>query len=55
MLVAKSIMLGIGLAMDAFSVSLANGLNENPKDVGCCRCLCHISGIDAADWMVLRS
>lgn len=24
----KSIMLGIGLAMDAFSVSLANGLNE---------------------------
>ncbi len=28
MLVVKSIMLGIGLAMDAFSVSLANGLNE---------------------------
>ena len=26
--VAKSILLGIGLAMDAFSVSLANGLNE---------------------------
>lgn len=25
----KSIMLGIGLAMDAFSVSLANGLNDN--------------------------
>ena len=24
----KSIMLGVGLAMDAFSVSLANGLNE---------------------------
>ena len=23
-----SIMLGVGLAMDAFSVSLANGLNE---------------------------
>lgn len=28
--VAQSILLGIGLAMDAFSVSLANGLNE-PK------------------------
>ena len=26
----KSILLGVGLAMDAFSVSLANGLNE-PK------------------------
>lgn len=26
--VAKSILLGVGLAMDAFSVSLANGLNE---------------------------
>ena len=25
-----SVMLGVGLAMDAFSVSLANGLNE-PK------------------------
>ena len=25
---AKSILLGVGLAMDAFSVSLANGLNE---------------------------
>lgn len=28
MLVFNSILLGIGLAMDAFSVSLANGLNE---------------------------
>lgn len=27
---AKSVLLGVGLAMDAFSVSLANGLNE-PK------------------------
>lgn len=27
-LIVESIMLGIGLAMDAFSVSLANGLNE---------------------------
>ncbi len=34
----KSIMLGVGLAMDAFSVSLANGLNEpemkKPKMAG---------------------
>lgn len=28
MLIIKSILLGIGLAMDAFSISLANGLNE---------------------------
>lgn len=28
MFFAKSILLGVGLAMDAFSVSLANGLNE---------------------------
>ena len=28
--IAKSVLLGTGLAMDAFSVSLANGLNE-PK------------------------
>lgn len=27
-LIIKSVMLGMGLAMDAFSVSLANGLNE---------------------------
>ena len=27
--VVTSIMLGVGLAMDAFSVSLANGLNES--------------------------
>ena len=25
---AESILLGVGLAMDAFSVSLANGLND---------------------------
>lgn len=29
MFFVNSIMLGVGLAMDAFSVSLANGLNEN--------------------------
>lgn len=30
----NSIMLGIGLAMDAFSVSLANGLNDNRMKFG---------------------
>lgn len=29
MFILNSILLGIGLAMDAFSVSMANGLNEN--------------------------
>ena len=39
----NSVLLGVGLTMDAFSVSLANGLNE-PK-----RCICIFSGIDAND------
>ena len=30
MFVFNSVLLGVGLAMDAFSVSMANGLNE-PK------------------------
>ncbi len=38
----NSIMLGIGLAMDAFSVSLANGLNE-PKMKGAK--MCGVAGI----------
>ena len=29
----NSILLGVGLAMDAFSVSLANGLNEPKMDI----------------------
>lgn len=41
----NSIFLGIGLAMDAFSVSLANGLNE-PKMKK--RKICAIAGIFAA-------
>ena len=32
----NSILLGIGLAMDAFSVSLANGLNEPKMKIGKC-------------------
>ena len=37
-----SIMFGVGLAMDAFSVSLANGMNENRMKVGR---MCQIAGI----------
>ena len=33
-LVINSILLGVGLAMDAFSVSLANGLNEHGMGIG---------------------
>lgn len=33
-LILNSVLLGIGLAMDAFSVSLANGLNEHKMGVG---------------------
>jgi len=40
----QSIMLGIGLAMDAFSVSLANGLNEPAMKKGR---MCGIAGIFA--------
>lgn len=40
-----NIMLGVGLAMDAFSVSLANGLNE-PRMKG--HRMCAIAGIFAA-------
>ena len=39
-----SIMFGFGLAMDAFSVSLANGMNENRMKVGR---MCQIAGIFA--------
>ena len=32
MFLFNSVLLGVGLAMDAFSVSLANGLNEPGTD-----------------------
>ena len=38
----NSILLGIGLAMDAFSVSLANGLNEPCMGV---KKMCGVAGI----------
>ena len=40
----NNILLGIGLAMDAFSVSLANGLNEPKMST---RKMCGIAGIFA--------
>ena len=42
--VVTSIMLGVGLAMDAFSVSLANGLNESGMRK---RRMCVIAGVFA--------
>ena len=42
--VAQSILLGVGLAMDAFSVSLANGLNEPKMKSGR---ICKIAGVFA--------
>ena len=33
-LIIRSILLGVGLAMDAFSVSLADGLGERDLDAG---------------------
>ena len=41
---AVSIMFGIGLAMDAFSVSLANGMNEKRMKIGR---MCTVAGIFA--------
>ena len=40
----QSVMLGVGLAMDAFSVSLANGLNEPKMKV---KRMCLIAGVFA--------
>jgi len=40
----NSVLLGVGLAMDAFSVSLANGLHENTMKKGR---MCGISGVYA--------
>lgn len=40
----NSVLLGVGLAMDAFSVSLANGLNEQSM---CRKKMCEIAGVFA--------
>ncbi|MEI3506144.1 MAG: hypothetical protein V8Q32_01260 [Anaerotignum faecicola] len=39
MFLFNSVLLGVGLAMDAFSVSLANGLNEPQMERGGCAAL----------------
>ena len=56
----NSILLGVGLAMDAFSVSLANGLNEPRMRAGR---MCAIAGVYAgfqffmpmAGWLCVRT
>ena len=42
MFVFNNILLGVGLAMDAFSVSLANGLNEPKMRI---KRMCVIAGV----------
>ena len=42
--VIQSVMLGVGLAMDAFSVSLANGLNDPKMKI---RRMCMVAGVFA--------
>ena len=57
--VFNSVLLGVGLAMDAFSVSLANGLAESDMKPGkmltISRCIRRLSGPDAYDRMDLRT
>ena len=52
----NSILLGVGLAMDAFSVSLANGLNEPCMKKGRMATMAGVfSGSYATDWLDLRT
>lgn len=41
----NSILLGVGLAMDAFSVSMANGLNEPKMKIGKTLCIAGVFGV----------
>ena len=54
----NSALLGVGLAMDAFSVSMANGLHDpqmsRRRGVQHRRHLCHLSGRHAHDGLGLR-
>ena len=58
MFFVNSILLGLGLAMDAFSVSLANGLNEpnmkKKKILGVSGIFAFFSICYANDWLGLR-
>ena len=50
----NSVLLGVGLAMDAFSVSLANGMNEKYEEIKnglYCGSICILSVPDAYDRM----
>ena len=55
----NSALLGVGLAMDAFSVSLANGMNEkNDEEISYglyCRSVCIFSVSDAYGGLDLRT
>ena len=54
----NSALLGVGLAMDAFSVSMANGLHDPRMSRGTmCRIghLCPFSGRDAHDGLGVRA
>ena len=53
----NSALLGVGLAMDAFSVSLANGMNEDEEiSYGLyCRSVCIFSVSDAYGGLDLRT
>ena len=50
----NSALLGVGLAMDAFSVSLANGLHVPPPGRHHCRDLWRFSGCYAHGGLALR-
>ena len=52
---ATNCLLGVGLAMDAFSVSLANGLNEPAQAVWHCGYVCIFSSAHAHDGLDLRA
>ena len=55
-LLIQAAMLGVGLAMDAFSVSMANGMNEKKMAISrmiqIATCFCGFSIFNANDWMV---
>ena len=51
----NSVLLSVGLAMDAFSVSMANGLNEPKMKSGRISLIAGCYGCHANDWLDLCS
>ena len=49
----NSILLGVGLAMDAFSVSLANGLHENKMKAGRMSMIAGVCAYNCRDLSIL--